>query len=203
MSTLNDSHLRLVFATNNIHKIEEVKHILGAGWEVLSLAESEIVSDLPENGDTLHANAEEKANAIHDQIALPCFAEDSGLEVDALEGAPGVHTARYAGEGASAQQNNQKLLEALSDITDRSARFRAVIALWWRDELVFFEGVINGRIATKLDGLTGFGYDPLFIPEGYDKPFAALPTSIKSQISHRARAVAKMVDFLKQQSNPQ
>lgn len=197
--TNKPSH-RLVFATNNAHKLEEVRHILGAGWDVISLAESGIVSDLPENGDTLHANAEEKANAIYNQISIPCFAEDSGLEVKALGGAPGVYTARYAGEGASAQQNNEKLIDALSGVSDRSARFRAVIALWWCDQLVFFEGVVNGRIATHLQGLNGFGYDPLFIPEGYDQPFAALPEFVKSGISHRARAVAGMVDFLNRQS---
>lgn len=197
MAARNNPIVRLVFATNNSHKIDEVRHILGTGWEVLSLAESGIISELPENGDTLHANAEEKANAIYQRIRVSCFAEDSGLEVEALEGAPGVYTARYAGEGASAQENNQKLLEALDGIVDRSARFRAVIALWWKEELHFFEGIVSGTIATRLDGLNGFGYDPLFIPEGYDKPFAALPAVIKSRISHRARAVAGMADFLK------
>ncbi len=202
MTPLPNELNRLVFATNNGHKLDEVKQILGNHWDILSLAESGVTTDLPENGNTLHANAEEKANAIYRLISLPCFAEDSGLEVDALGGAPGVYTARYAGIGASAQENNEKLLEELKDITDRTARFRAVIALWWQDKLFFFEGVINGRIATRLEGLTGFGYDPLFIPEGFDQPFAALPGTVKSQISHRARAVAEMVNFLNFQTTP-
>lgn len=190
----------LVFATNNAHKIREVRQILGSNWNIQSLAEAGISSDLPETGTTLHENAEEKTRAVVHLIHLPCFAEDSGLEVDVLSGAPGVYTARYAGENASAVENNQKLLQELCDHQHRSARFRAVVALWWNDHLHFFEGVIHGTIAHQLDGSDGFGYDPLFIPEGYDQPFARLPPSVKNSISHRARAIEAMAEFLKRQS---
>ncbi len=191
--------MNLLFATNNGHKIEEVRRILGASWKIHGLKESGVHAELPETGNTLMANAIEKASFIHDRCQQDCFAEDSGLEVDALHGAPGVHTARYAGPHADAGANNQKLLLALQDTPNRVARFRAVIALWRQGQLHTFEGVIEGRIALEPAGIDGFGYDPLFIPEGYDHPFAALPAEVKSRISHRARAVQKMAQFLQQE----
>ncbi len=196
MNTRTDLTVQLLFATNNTHKIEEVKQILGAGWAITGLAASGIHVDLPETGDTLQANAIEKVSYIHDRLHQDCFADDTGLEVDALDGAPGVYTARFAGKHATAEANNQKLLDALTGVQDRSARFRAIIALWYKHQLHIFEGVIEGHIALQPGGQDGFGYDPLFIPEGFDQPFAALPSAVKSSISHRARAVQKMAAFL-------
>ncbi|MCF8237851.1 MAG: RdgB/HAM1 family non-canonical purine NTP pyrophosphatase [Saprospiraceae bacterium] len=196
MTNQPDPAFQLLFATNNAHKVEEVKAILGPSWNIHGLAESGIDVELPETGPTLQANAIEKASYIHDDLHRDCFAEDTGLEVDALDGAPGVYTARYAGPGADATANNQKLLHALEGNPVRTARFRAVIALWWQNELHLFEGVIEGRIAFYPAGKDGFGYDPLFIPNGYDQPFAVLPMEVKSGISHRARAVQQMAAFL-------
>ena len=196
MSTMDNSQHQLLFATNNAHKISEVRNILGPTWAITSLEDAGIQSDLPETGDTLTANAIEKVDYIFELTRGNCFAEDSGLEVDSLHGAPGVYTARYAGPNADAEANNQKLLQALSGESNRAARFRAIIALRWHGELITFEGVVEGKIASGLLGRTGFGYDPLFIPEGYDLPFAALPSSVKSEISHRFRAVSRMRQFL-------
>lgn len=187
----------LLFATNNDHKIKEVREILGTQWKITGLREAGFTTDLPENGATLIDNAIEKATFIRERGVRACFAEDSGLEVDALGGAPGVYTARYAGIQATASDNNKKLLDAMTGIDDRSARFRAVIALWWNDELLTFEGAVEGSIGLQLEGSQGFGYDPLFIPSGYDHSFAVLPAEVKATVSHRAKAVNQLVDFLR------
>ncbi|HRW75317.1 MAG TPA: RdgB/HAM1 family non-canonical purine NTP pyrophosphatase [Saprospiraceae bacterium] len=194
---MSNSALSLLFATNNQHKIIEVREILGDQWTITGLRESGLNTELPETGNTLEANAVEKATFIKDMGIRACFAEDSGLEVDALDGAPGVHTARYAGPKATAQENNRKLLDALQGIHNRTARFRAVIALWWQGELHTFEGSVEGHISEQTEGEQGFGYDPLFIPLGYEHTFAVLPGSVKASISHRAKAVQQLAEFLR------
>ncbi|MBP6183590.1 MAG: RdgB/HAM1 family non-canonical purine NTP pyrophosphatase [Saprospiraceae bacterium] len=186
----------LLFATNNGHKIAEVQQILGARWQIRSLKDQGIEADLPETGMTLHDNAVEKASFIHSTFGVDCFAEDTGLEVAFLGGAPGVYTARYAGVSATPDENMSKLLEALGDTKHRRAQFHTVIAMWLDKKLITFEGHVYGSIAYKLEGEGGFGYDPIFIPQGYDHSFAQLPPYIKQQISHRARAVAKLSDFI-------
>lgn len=192
------ARFKLLFATNNLHKIQEVRQILGTSWEVLTLAEAGIEADLPETGDTLLANAIQKANHIHTEYGLDCFSEDTGLEVDALGGAPGVYTARYAGLPPDSQANMARLLKEMEGLTDRRARFHTVIALWWEGKQYTFEGEVRGRIATQPQGDGGFGYDPVFIPEGYDQTFAALAPEVKKDISHRAKAVARLIQFLQQ-----
>ncbi len=189
---------KIVFATNNPNKIREIKEILGSDFNVVSLAETGCHDDIPETGSTLEENAIQKAQYIHNKFGLDCFADDTGLEVYALNGAPGVHSARYAvGTDHNSEANMQRLLSELQGEANRSARFRTVIALILDGKQYLFDGVVNGRIDTEKHGNGGFGYDPLFIPEGYDKSFAALGEDIKNRISHRARAVAKLADFLK------
>lgn len=187
---------KLLFATNNPHKVREVRDILRGSYQILSLEEAGIQADLPETGITLWDNAIQKATHIQQNYGLDCFSEDTGLEVDALSGAPGVHTARYAGPEADARANMAKLLDAMQDTAERSARFRTVIALYMNDELLTFEGVIEGHIALGATGSGGFGYDPIFIPTGYDASFAVLSPEVKSQISHRAKAMGKLVMHL-------
>jgi XTP/dITP diphosphohydrolase len=191
---------QLLFATNNPYKVREVRDILGPDWTIRTLQESGIAADLPETGHTLQANALQKAAYIRDHFGLDCFAEDSGLEVDALDGAPGVHTARYAGDEADSGANMRKLLEALGNDSRRDARFRTVIALWLADEWHLFEGEVRGRIARQAQGTGGFGYDPIFIPEGYEQTFAELGPDIKGGISHRALAIVAMVAYLRDRS---
>lgn len=189
---------KIVFATNNPNKIREIKEILGSDFNVVSLAETGCHDDIPETGSTLEENAIQKAQYIHNKFGIDCFADDTGLEVYALNGAPGVHSARYAvGTDHNSEANMQRLLSELQGEANRSARFRTVIALILDGKQYLFDGVVNGRIDTEKHGNSGFGYDPLFIPEGYDKSFAALGEDIKNRISHRARAVAKLADFLK------
>ncbi len=189
---------KIVFATNNPNKIREIKEILGSDFNVVSLAETGCHDDIPETGSTLEENAIQKAQYIHNKFGIDCFADDTGLEVYALNGAPGVHSARYAvGTDHNSEANMQRLLSELQGEANRSARFRTVIALILDGKQYLFDGVVNGRIDTEKHGNGGFGYDPLFIPEGYDKSFATLGEDIKNRISHRARAVAKLADFLK------
>lgn len=188
---------KLVFATSNTHKLTELRSIL-SDFEILGLKDIEIHEDIPETGDTLEQNALIKAQYLYDRINEISLSEDTGLEVTALNGTPGVHTARYAGEDRDPHENMDKLLSELATKEDRSARFRTVIA--WVDgrETLYFEGVVMGTIAITKSGNEGFGYDPVFIPEGYDSTFADLDSSIKNSISHRARAVAKLVAYLQQ-----
>ena len=187
---------KLVFATNNAHKLSEVRAILATQYEIISLAELNCFDDIPETADTLNGNALLKAQYIFDKFQLNCFADDTGLEVDALNGAPGVYSARYAGEDNNAKNNMQKLLLNLAGETKRDAHFRTVIALIEDGEVRYFEGKIEGKIATEPKGETGFGYDPVFIPNGYSQSFAELGTSEKNKISHRALAVQKLADYL-------
>lgn len=188
---------KLVFATNNPHKLEEIRAILGSKLEILSLADIGCDADIPETAETLEGNALIKAHYVYDNYKLDCFADDTGLEVDALHGLPGVHTARYAyPDRHDPEANMVKLLEALRENNDRNARFRTVIALIEKGKEHLFEGVVEGVIARERSGTQGFGYDPVFIPEGNSKTFAELGEDIKNTISHRARAVQKLAEYL-------
>lgn len=188
---------KLVFATNNAHKLEEVAAILGDQVELLSLNDIGCQTDIPETAETLEGNALLKSSYIYKNYHLDCFADDTGLEVEALNGAPGVYSARYAGgEGHDAQANMLKLLHELDGKENRKAQFRTAISLILDGKEYLFEGVIKGEIIKKKRGDSGFGYDPVFMPEGYDRTFAELGNDIKNQISHRALAVQKLCEFL-------
>lgn len=191
--------IQLTFASNNAHKLEEIRRKLaGSSIGILSLNESGITQELPETGTTLEANSFQKANTVYSKYGLNCFADDTGLEVDALDGEPGVYSARYAGENASYEQNVTKLLQAMEGKTDRSARFRTVISLVMDATEYRFEGVVEGYIIEKPRGNKGFGYDPVFVPVGYNQTFAEMDPDTKNKISHRGLAVEKLVRFLKQ-----
>jgi XTP/dITP diphosphohydrolase len=185
---------KIVFATNNAHKLEEVAAILGENYEVLSLREIGCHDDIPETADTFAGNAIQKAQYIKEHYGYDCFADDSGLEVDVLGGAPGVFSARYSGGGSEA--NMDKLLHNLTEKSERGAQFRTVIALLVGEETHLFEGVVRGTITHERRGEGGFGYDPIFVPEGYDLTFAQLGSEIKNRISHRAKAVEKLAEYL-------
>ena len=188
---------KLVFATNNAHKLEEIKNILGDKVEILSLADIDCHANIPETADTLEGNARQKAMYVYTHYGMDCFADDTGLEVDALEGAPGVHSARYASEkGHDSQANMEKLLREMEEKNDRKAQFRTIISLIEKGEEKQFEGIVRGEILRERKGNSGFGYDPVFRPEGYDKTFAELGNEIKNKISHRARAVAALCEYL-------
>lgn len=211
--------MKIVFATNNEHKLSEIRAILGSSFEVVSLSDIGCHEDIPETGQTLEENALMKAEYIYDKYHLSCFADDTGLEVEALNGAPGVYSARYASLECVATESQQaishdseanmaRLLRELADKDNRKARFRTCIALILKKdicpcgctsikEIHRFEGIVNGEITTEKSGAEGFGYDPIFRPDGYDKTFAELGMDIKNQISHRARATQKLADYLK------
>ena len=190
--------MKLVFATNNAHKLEEIRAMLGSDMEVLSLSDIDCHDDIPETADTLEGNALIKARWVKERYGFDCFADDTGLEGTALGGAPGVHTARYAYPDRHAPEaNTQKLLSELDGATDRSAQFRTAIALILDGEEHLFEGVVKGFISTEKRGTEGFGYDPVFMPEDLGRTFAELGTEVKNRISHRARAVAQLVGFLR------
>ena len=185
---------KIVFATNNAHKLEEVVAILGTNYEVLSLREIGCDADIPETADTFAGNALQKAKYVKEHYGYDCFADDSGLEVDALDGAPGVYSARYSGGGSEA--NMDKLLYNLTGKSNRDAQFRTVIALLIDEDTQFFEGVVRGSIIEERRGEGGFGYDPIFVPEGYDLTFAELGGEVKNRISHRAKAVEQLARYL-------
>lgn len=187
---------KLVFATNNAHKLEEVSAILGDKIEILSLKDIGCDADIPETADTLEGNALLKARYISDKYGYSCFADDTGLEVEALQNRPGVYSARYAGEDKSPEANMLKVLAELSEKTNRKARFRTVISLILDGNEYMFEGIINGVITEEKRGNSGFGYDPVFMPDGYQRTFAELGNDVKNHISHRALAVNKLKDFL-------
>lgn len=194
--------MKLVFATNNKHKLDEVRKITSHHpVEIVSLAEINCFDDIPETADTLEGNAFQKAHYIQEKFGLNCFADDTGLEVEALNNAPGVYSARYAGPGHDSEANMKKLLHEMEGKENRKARFRTVIALVWNGKTYTFDGIVNGTITTTKRGENGFGYDPIFIPEGYDQTFAELGDNIKNQISHRAKAVEKLDEFLTQLSD--
>ena len=189
--------MKLVFATNNKHKLDEVRKITAQhNIEVVSLADIHCHDEIPETADTLEGNALQKAQYIQDKFGLDCFADDTGLEVEALDNAPGVYSARYAGPGHDSEANMQKLLQEMEGKTNRKARFRTVIALIIGDKQYCFSGIVNGTITREKKGENGFGYDPIFISEGYEQTFAELGDSVKNKISHRAKAVEQLDHFL-------
>ena len=185
---------KIVFATNNAHKLEEVAAILGDSYEVLSLREIGCDADIPETANSFAGNALQKAQYVKDHYGYDCFADDSGLEVDVLDGAPGIYSARYSGGGSEA--NMDKLLHNLTGKSERGAQFRKVIALLIGEESHLFEGLVRGSIIEKRRGEGGFGYDPIFVPEGYDLTFAELGSEVKNRISHRAKAVKQLAEHL-------
>lgn len=187
----------LVFATNNENKIKEIKEVLKNNFEILGLKDINCNDDLPETGTTLKDNALQKAQYIYDKFNINCFADDTGLEVEALNGAPGVYSARYAGPDKSAEDNMNLLLKKLEGVEKRNARFVTVIALIINGEKYFFEGEVKGLITKTKSGNKGFGYDPVFKPDGYDCTFAEMTLEEKNKISHRAIAMKKLVNFIK------
>lgn len=192
--------MKIVFATNNAHKLTEVQAILGPGFELVTPRSLGITEEIPEDSPTIAGNASQKAHYLHERTGLDCFADDTGLEVDALDGAPGVRSARYATDGHDFAANNAVLLRNLKGAGDRRARFRTVVSLILDGEEHLFEGIVEGHIAQCPSGSEGFGYDPLFIPEGSAKTFAEMTPDEKNALSHRGRAVRKLADFLHNRS---
>ena len=188
--------MKLVFATNNRHKLDEVRKITSGYTEIVSLSEINCHEDIPETAETLEGNALQKARYIKEHFGYDCFADDTGLEVEALHNAPGVYSARYAGPGHDSEANMDKLLHEMENKKNRKARFRTVIALILNGKEYLFEGIIKGEIGTIKKGDSGFGYDPIFVPEGYNETFAELGSDIKNKISHRALAINKLCEFL-------
>jgi len=188
---------KIIFATNNSHKLTEVRHHLDGFYKIVSLRDMGFDDDIPEPYETLKENALAKSQTIYKKYGLDCFADDTGLEVDALDGAPGVYSARYAGEGCSFDDNVNKLLLEMRGQSHRNARFRTVISLIMGGKEYFFEGQVEGEILVERSGKDGFGYDPIFRPLGFSKSFAQMSLDEKNKISHRGRALAKLVEFLK------
>jgi len=193
--------MELVFATNNKHKVREISDLLDGDFRITGLSDLNITEDIPEDAETLEENALFKARYVHGKTGMNVFADDTGLEVTALGGAPGVWSARYAGENKSFDDNIDKLLREMQGATDRSARFRTVIALILDRKEYLFEGIVDGEIITERKGTGGFGYDPVFRATGSDKTFAEIPLQEKNSISHRARAMRKLIAFLKSPAN--
>lgn len=191
--------IKLVFATNNAHKLEEVKAIL-SNFEIVSLAEINCFDEIPETAKTLEGNAILKANYITENYGLNCFADDTGLEVEALNNEPGVYSARYAGTNCNAEENMCKLLKNLANNSNRKAKFKTVIALNLNGKQYLFEGICNGEILVEKKGSSGFGYDPIFKPDGFSKTFAEMNITTKGNISHRGKAIQKLVTFLNQKT---
>lgn len=188
--------MKIVFATNNAHKLSEVQAVLGSEFELVTPLECGITEDIPETQPTLEGNASQKSHYLYDRTGLDCFADDTGLEVAALGGAPGVHSARYASDGHDFPANNRLLLKNMEGVEDRRAQFRTVISLLLSGVEHQFEGVVEGHIIEHETGHEGFGYDPLFMPDGYDRTFAQMTLEEKNEISHRARAVRKLAAYL-------
>lgn len=188
--------MELVFATNNAHKLLEISALAGTHFVIRGLKEIGINEEIPEEQDTLSGNASQKAWFIYDRTGINCFADDTGLEIEALDGRPGVYSARYAGPDCSAQDNIDKVLAEMAHHTMRAARFRTVISLIIDGSEYQFEGTVEGSILSEQHGGEGFGYDPIFIPDGHSQTFAQMPLSVKNQISHRGRATQKLIAFL-------
>lgn len=188
---------KLVFATGNSNKVKEVNELLDGSFEVVSLKEIGFHEELPETSGTIEGNALQKARTLYQQLKVDCFSEDTGLEVDVLDGEPGVNSARYAGPDKSSEDNIDKLLSKLEGVTDRSARFRTVVALVLDGEEFLFEGIAEGEILKQRSGTGGFGYDPVFLPKGATKTFAEMGADEKNAISHRGKAIRKLISFLK------
>ena len=188
--------MKIVFATNNAHKLSEVAQVVGEKFELVTLRECGITEDIPENEATLEGNALAKARYVYARTGLNCFADDTGLEVDALGGEPGVRSARYATDGHDDEANKRLLLERMQGVENRAAQFRTAVALIMDGKEYLFEGIVRGDIANEEHGEDGFGYDPLFFPEGGEKTFAEMSSKAKNEISHRGRAVRKLAEFL-------
>ncbi len=189
--------MKLVFATNNKHKIKELQAILGDSFELLSLKDIGCFEEIPEEQPTLEGNARQKSMFVHERYGYSCFADDTGLEIEALNGRPGVFSARYAGEEKSAEANMDKVLREMAGVNNRKARFRTVISLIINGEEKQFDGIVEGQIIREKKGTSGFGYDPIFLPDGYTRTFAEMDLDEKNQISHRGRAVQKLAAYLK------
>ena len=192
---LNYLAMELVFATNNAHKLEEVQQMVGNKFTLKSLADIGCADDIPETGVTFQENAQQKTDYLFNKYHINCFADDSGLEIDALNGEPGVYSARYSGS-RDMEKNIDLVLEKLKNETNRNARFKTVISLYLNNQQYFFEGTVEGRIIDGRTGTEGFGYDPIFVPDGFDETFAEMSLEQKNKISHRAKAVEKFVKFL-------
>jgi len=190
----------LIFATNNLHKLTEIQALISDNFILKSLQQIGCTEDIPETAPTLEGNALLKAEYIFNKYGKNCFADDTGLEIEALDGRPGVFSARYATDGHDFEANIDKVLEELAGVENRKARFRTVVVLILDGSVHYFEGIVNGEIITERKGIKGFGYDPIFLPDGYEQTFAEMPLSEKNKISHRARAVSKLVDFLNSQN---
>lgn len=189
--------MKLVFATNNLNKLKEVQALLPSSIQLVSLADIGCKEDIPETSSTIEGNAKQKATYIKEHYGYDCFADDTGLEVEALDGDPGVYSARYAGEAKNANANMNKLLTELKEKENRNAQFKTVIALVKNEELILFTGICSGSITKKKTGLGGFGYDPIFLPNGYTQTFAELPLSEKNKIGHRGKAVLQLIEYFK------
>ena len=189
--------LKLVFATNNKNKIKEIKHLIGNSIELLNLEDIGCLEEIPETADTIKGNAIQKAEYIYKNYGYNCFADDTGLEIEALNGEPGVFSARYAGEQKSAEDNMNKVLTQLNDKTNKNARFKTVIALIIDGNLICFEGIVEGEITHTKSGTEGFGYDPIFKPKGYDCTYSEMSLDVKNTMSHRAIATGKLINYLK------
>jgi XTP/dITP diphosphohydrolase len=187
---------KIIFATNNNHKLNEIRNILTRKFNVFGLKDIGFEGDIPETGITLFENASIKSRFVYEKFKTDCFSDDTGLEIDTLGGKPGVYSARYAGEEANSEKNIEKVLKQMAGSTNRAARFKTVISLILNGKEYFFEGKVEGKIILEKRGATGFGYDPIFLPDGYNKTFAEMDLATKNQISHRARATAKLVHFL-------
>ncbi|MEA3495835.1 MAG: RdgB/HAM1 family non-canonical purine NTP pyrophosphatase [Bacteroidota bacterium] len=190
---------QLIIASHNKHKIEEIRRIMPEGYNLLSLNDINYTKEIPETADSFRGNALQKAKTIRNETAYDCFADDSGLEVEILNGKPGVFSARYAGEDGNHKKNNEKLLKELSAKSNRKAQFKTVIALILDGKEYFFEGIVKGKIITELKGKEGFGYDPLFVADGYKNTFAQMNAELKNKISHRANALKEMIEFLERE----
>lgn len=188
--------MRLCFASNNEHKLNEIQKAIGGDIQLVSLNQIGCYEELPETRDTLEGNSLQKAEYVFSHFQIPCFADDTGLEVEALQGAPGVYSARYAGEQRNSNDNIDLLLKNLKGVSDRKAQFRTIITLLgFESGPLFFEGIIRGEIITERRGTAGFGYDPIFVPDGFSRTFAEMSLEEKNQLSHRALAVRKLIDY--------
>lgn len=193
--------MKIIFATHNPNKLREIQEMIGNSYQVLGLNDIDCHEEIPETAETLEGNALIKSSYVYDHFNMNCFSDDTGLEVASLDGAPGVYSARYAGEACKAEDNMQKLLEELQDVENRDAQFRTVISLIIDGKKYFFEGVVKGEITTQKSGQDGFGYDPIFQPKGFNKTFSEMSSTEKNEISHRGIAVRKLIDFLKNYSS--
>jgi len=189
--------MKLIFATNNQHKLFEVKKAIGSEFEILSLKELDFFDEIPETHETIAENAQEKSSFIYNKFKINCFADDTGLEIEALNGNPGVYSARYAGDNCSFEDNMNKVLEEMSGMKNRNALFKTVVSLIINGNEMQFSGIVKGKILEQKKGDSGFGYDPIFQPDGFDMSFAEMPINQKNQISHRGLAIKKLSNYLK------